>query len=81
MKRRFWLLLAAFAFARFIEVVPIVRDRVKNSTGPVALGSRRETAPFCWLAAGAYAGLSMNSIGVPGLLIELNEGLRFRFKV
>ena len=48
-KWRFWLLLTAFAFARFIEVVPILRDRVKNSPGPVALGSRRETAPFCWI--------------------------------
>ena len=56
-KWRFWLLLTAFAFARFIEVVPILRDRVKNSPGPVALGSRRGTAPFCWLAAGAYAAL------------------------
>ena len=74
-------MLAAFAFARFIEVVPIVRDRVKNSPGPVALGSRRKTAPFCWLTAGAYVTLLMSSIGVPGLLMEVNEGLRFRFKV
>ena len=45
-KWRFWLLLTAFAFARFIEVVPILRDRVKNSTGPVAPVSRRKKAHF-----------------------------------
>ena len=49
--------------------------------GAETTGSLRETAPFCWLTAGAYAALSMNSIGLPGLLMELNEGLRFRFKV
>ena len=69
MKRRFWLLLAAFAFARFIEVVPILRDRVKNFPGPVALGSRRETAPFCWLAAGAYAALLIRRLRADALLL------------
>ena len=33
-------------FRAFDCVVPIVRDRVKNSTGPVAPVSRRATAPF-----------------------------------
>ena len=42
-------------FLAFEGVVPIVRDRVKNSTGPVAPVSRWETAPFCWVDAGLLA--------------------------